>query len=84
MSTDSLRRPPDNRALDARPAWRWIAASLWCGFLGAALAVVTVQVAWPEVVGGDLGALSETFLVAWLLATIPAALAYWLGAPPVR
>ena len=73
--------PTEARGLDARPGLRLAAAALWCGFLGAVLAIGALLVVQPAVFGADLGVLSETFLLAWAVMVIPAALAYQLARP---
>jgi hypothetical protein len=84
MSTDfhTLGTSAQDRALDSRPALRGFAVVAWWGFLGATLALLAMLYAEADLIGRDLRGLSEAFFAAWLLATLPAGLAYYLAKAP--
>lgn len=82
---DSPGPPPDGkrRALDTRRRLRLLAVTVWTGFLGGALTLLTAIALLPGdiMLGAGWAELSIGFLCAWVLAMVPVSLALILVAP---
>jgi uncharacterized BrkB/YihY/UPF0761 family membrane protein len=87
MSTDSPlpRRTEPGRALGSRRRLRLLAITLWTGFIGAALGVVTTIALLPAEATHAFGwaELSIGFFCAWGLAVVTITLALMLALPSV-
>jgi hypothetical protein len=71
------------RALGSNPVWRRTSAVLWSGFLGACCtvgAILFVPDYWsaPPITRGRI---TVIFMIAWLLALVPALAASLLASP---
>jgi len=83
MDSPAARPEAAAGVLDTRRRLRLVAITLWTGFLGAALTVVTAVALLPPGVTHELGwaELSIGFLVSWVLAMVSISLALMLALP---
>jgi len=67
---------------------RRVAVTLWCGFMSAVLSTIAGMVFGPQVFGlmdpaAGLGAITQWFLISWVVSLLPIAFAIKLAdAPP--